>query len=217
MEVIPLMAADRLSHEFHSNSDVEGQMEVSPDSDLFHSQAESYKPNIPKDAKTTTNLSSGTMSKWWKEKNTLKQSQVHVNYIVCDRKAPQGVFRWGSPSHSTLSLKWLAPLCTVLPWSERTCGRRRLRSERWSSHWSIWRCSPRLASGGPRSGSWGGSPRCGRGSSATPGRRSSPHWSTGPCPRPDSAPLRSLWQRGVESDWWSGGDNSTGEGRGSLD
>lgn len=55
-----------------------------------------------------------------------------------------------------------------------TCGRRQLQSGRWSSHWSISRCSPRRASGGPRSGSWEGSPRCVQGSSAIPRTQSSP-------------------------------------------
>lgn len=30
-----------------------------------------------------------------------------------------------------------------------------------------------------------------------------PHWSAGQCPHPDSAPLRSLWQHEVGTDWWS--------------
>lgn len=30
-----------------------------------------------------------------------------------------------------------------------------------------------------------------------------PHWSAGRCPRPGSAPLPSLWQREVGTDWWS--------------
>lgn len=55
-----------------------------------------------------------------------------------------------------------------------TCGRRQLQSGQWSSHWSTQRCSPRHASGDPRSGSWEGSPQSAQGSSATPGRQSSP-------------------------------------------
>lgn len=88
----------------------------------------------------------------------------------------------------------------------RTCGRRQLQSGRWNSHWSISRCSPRPSSGGPRSGSWEGSPRSGQGSSATPRRQSSPRWSTGPCPRPDSALPPSLWQREGGTDWLSARD-----------
>lgn len=111
-----------------------------------------------------------------------------------------------------------------------TCGRRRPPSGRWNIRWSIWRCSPRRASGGPRSGSGTGTPRSGPGSSSTPGRQSSPvcarrtcrsgqpigrrtglyvqqhppHWSEEQCPRPGSTPPLFLWQREVETDWWSG-------------
>lgn len=108
---------------------------------------------------------------------------------------------------------------------KRTCGRRRRRSRRWSTHWSIWTCSPRRVSAGPRSGSGADSRRSGPGSCATPGRRSSPaerrpsgwecvwesvcvqlltpRWSAAPCPHPGSAPPPFLWRREAGSGWWS--------------
>lgn len=55
-----------------------------------------------------------------------------------------------------------------------TCGRRQPRSELLNSHWSIWRCSPKRASRDPKSDSEEDTRRSDQGSSATPGRQSSP-------------------------------------------
>jgi len=99
-----------------------------------------------------------------------------IRQSVAMETYPRGRERywWPPLTPHPMTFPWRGTVAMRRALIGRTCGRTRLRWGRWSSRWSTWRCSPRRASGGPRSGSWGGSPRCARGSCATPRRRSSP-------------------------------------------